>query len=315
MTTPRNGNKPKRDNFTMIPNLVGMMELSPYAFRLYFHLKMVTGEGSQEEELEDPSPRVCQVPVSTLAKVCHMSRPEVLVAKQELIAAGLISVQPHQNGSRSPQETQVIPIWHKNHAMFHQVPFIAPHAPSGQPGERTEAPSGQPGERIEAPSGQPGERIEAPPVNQVNGADTPLKKRRKKEREEEPSERARAANSLGKFAKGFQALRDIPKYLPEPKRDASLVQFLEENEITGDQFFRAAVELGGAWPPRTSKNPDPWLSVRKYALNRKLWDAERVSATGPPGNGRYNRPRQRSIHERMMEVERATPPLRQPIHP
>ena len=58
-----------------------------------------------------------------------------------------------------------------------------------------------------------------------------------------------------------------------------------------------------------------WTDLQLYIQRWLRRDAERVSATGPPGNGLSNRPRRRSIHERMMEVERATPSLREPVRP
>lgn len=58
-----------------------------------------------------------------------------------------------------------------------------------------------------------------------------------------------------------------------------------------------------------------YTDLQQYVQGWLRRDAERVSATGPPGNGFSNRSRRQTIHERMMEVERATPPLRQPIRP
>ena len=40
-------NKPLRDNFTMIPNIIGTMPLTPFEFRLYFHIKLVAGDPNQ----------------------------------------------------------------------------------------------------------------------------------------------------------------------------------------------------------------------------------------------------------------------------
>ena len=58
-----------------------------------------------------------------------------------------------------------------------------------------------------------------------------------------------------------------------------------------------------------------YTDLQQYVQGWLRRDAERASATGPPGNGSSNRSRRQTIHERMMEVERATPPLRQPIRP
>ena len=117
-------------------------------------------------------------------------------------------------------------------------------------------------------------------------------------------------NAPAEFLKGFTALEDIPKYSRTPQRDESLTLWLKDNAITGDVFFRAATSLAGNWPPRTSKNPDPWLSVRRYCLNQKQWDAERGSnSRGPSRQGAA------SLHDRRMELERGTPELREPRRP
>ena len=111
--------------------------------------------------------------------------------------------------------------------------------------------------------------------------------------------------SAPKFSKGFETLTQIPKYQPDQKRDASLISWLEVNEITQDVFFRAATALASNWPPKTSRNPDPWLSVRTYSLNQKQWDAAR-------GQTASNRARPKTLHDKRREMEDATPPLREP---
>ena len=86
------------------------------------------------------------------------------------------------------------------------------------------------------------------------------------------------------FIKGFNALKDIPKYKNNPVRDGSLEEWLTTNDITPDVFFRAATSLASHWPPKGKKNPDPWLSVRTYCFNRKKWDIERPPLGGDNGN-------------------------------
>jgi hypothetical protein len=79
------------------------------------------------------------------------------------------------------------------------------------------------------------------------------------------------------FSKGFEALRAIPEYSPDGNLDQSLIQFLQENAISDDVFFRAATSLAANWPSKTRKPRNPWLLVRSYCLNAKKWDAERVT--------------------------------------
>jgi len=82
------------------------------------------------------------------------------------------------------------------------------------------------------------------------------------------------------FDSGFEAMRTIPAYRPDPGRDGKLVRWLAERRITEDVFLRSATALAANWPPRKSKNPDPWLQVRTYCLNQKKWDSERGRTNG-----------------------------------
>lgn len=61
------------DYFCQIPNLVDEMNLTPYSYRLYGHLKRVTGESGK-----------CWQSTSTLAKACNMSAGSISKAKEEL---------------------------------------------------------------------------------------------------------------------------------------------------------------------------------------------------------------------------------------
>lgn len=62
-----------RDYFCQIPNLVDEMNLTPYAYRLYGHLRRVTGEAGK-----------CWQSTRTLAEKCRMSMASVSEAKKEL---------------------------------------------------------------------------------------------------------------------------------------------------------------------------------------------------------------------------------------
>ena len=185
----------------MIPNVVGMMDLSPYEFRLYFYIKMVVGEDSPDHDLDYLSLRVCRMSTRSLAKACHISKPEIIIAKRNLIAAGLIYIEAHQNGSTAPQGIQIIKTWHKNHAMFHQMPL---------PQDLQSAP---PVNLVTAPV-----NLVTAPVNLVigaeSGADTP-KKRRKERREEDEEASAETASAASpSIPKDFQPLSELPGYIP-----------------------------------------------------------------------------------------------------
>ena len=96
MATSRNGKKPQRDNFTMIPNLVGTMNLNPYEFRLYYEIKMRAGD-------DDTSWQTTEA----LAKACNMSEHLVIRAKRKLIGEELISKEPHMNGFHEPHQIKI----------------------------------------------------------------------------------------------------------------------------------------------------------------------------------------------------------------
>lgn len=60
-------------HFSQIPNMVDDMGLTPYAYRLYGHLKRVTGEKGK-----------CWQSTETLAKACGMSAGKISESKKEL---------------------------------------------------------------------------------------------------------------------------------------------------------------------------------------------------------------------------------------
>lgn len=92
-----------RTNFTMVPNIVDDMMLSPHAFRLYIHFRRVAGEN-----------RLCYQSVKTLAMICKMSTGMVSQAKKELVEAKLIrsTVKVGPNGNYC--EVAIIDIWQRN---------------------------------------------------------------------------------------------------------------------------------------------------------------------------------------------------------
>jgi len=95
----------ERSYFTIIPNMIDNLNLSPYAFRLYFHIRKVAGEGGH-----------CSQNTSSLAKVCSMSTGMVVSAKDELEKSGLIMIEKISNsqGFRTKDKITVIDIWKEN---------------------------------------------------------------------------------------------------------------------------------------------------------------------------------------------------------
>lgn len=115
----KGGSQPQRDNFVMIPRIVSTLGLSPFSYRLYCELKDIAGEDG-----------TCYQSRETLAASCGMSTGQVTKAKQELVKAALIRVRrdspPERGRSTGPgrghvDHTVIVDVWHKNHAMYHQV--------------------------------------------------------------------------------------------------------------------------------------------------------------------------------------------------
>jgi hypothetical protein len=105
--------KPSHKYRTEIPNIIDDMDLSPYAFRLYVHIKRRAGDHG-----------VCFENSSNLAKSCHMSEGEVSKCKKELKGQGLISIVSKGNahfGKRN-HHVQIINIWEKNQNKYQKSP-------------------------------------------------------------------------------------------------------------------------------------------------------------------------------------------------
>ena len=97
--------KTLRKYFTIIPNMIDDMDLSPYAFRLYHHYKRVAGDNG-----------LCWQSTKTLSEACKMSIGSIVNAREELKAAGLIeiSTQPTSHGGREYNIVSIIDMWDEN---------------------------------------------------------------------------------------------------------------------------------------------------------------------------------------------------------
>ena len=95
----------RRDNFTQVPNMAICMDLSPFAFKLYVHIRMMVGYK------EDGA---CYKGVRRLAKDCKMSQTSVIKARKELEERGLVVSALHQEGNLITYVTKVKDIWEEN---------------------------------------------------------------------------------------------------------------------------------------------------------------------------------------------------------
>lgn len=90
-----------------LPVLVDDAGLSPYAFRLYAHIKRVAGDD-----------KTCYQGTRTMADVCRMSLGQVSRAKAELVAAGLITLAKKSTRGGLVDEIRVVDVWEANRAKY-----------------------------------------------------------------------------------------------------------------------------------------------------------------------------------------------------
>ena len=96
------------DFFTMIPHIVEALDLTPYAFRLYAHLKRVTGENKEDK---------CWKSTETLAEACRMSMGAVSNAKKELenTYPPLIRITHVKGDKGIYHQITITDLWRMNH--------------------------------------------------------------------------------------------------------------------------------------------------------------------------------------------------------
>lgn len=115
----RNG---ERRYFTIVPNLVDDLDLTPYAFRLYVHLRRVAGEEG-----------TCWQSTETLARACRMGVGSVSRAKRELEARGLIRIREERGGHGIYHVVEIVDIWPENVATYQPATLDQPDTPRGEP--------------------------------------------------------------------------------------------------------------------------------------------------------------------------------------
>lgn len=95
-----------RDFYTQIPNLVDVMELSPFTYRLYGHLRKVAGESGK-----------CWQSTKTLSQSCDMSMGQVSKSKEELenVYPPLIRIESKKFDRGMYHEIAITDIWQMNH--------------------------------------------------------------------------------------------------------------------------------------------------------------------------------------------------------
>lgn len=94
-----------RGNFTMIPNMIHFIELSPYARCLYIYLKHVAGEEG-----------ACWQSARALSEMCEMSTGKITEAKRELQRRGLIKIRVGKNkyGGKGRHYITINDVWDEN---------------------------------------------------------------------------------------------------------------------------------------------------------------------------------------------------------
>ncbi len=93
---------------TEIPNIVDDMDLTVYEFRLYVHLKRVTGANGG----------MCWQSTRTLAEACKMSVFAISQAKRGLEKKGLIKIDKGSNRPGDTDNITIVDIWPANFAHF-----------------------------------------------------------------------------------------------------------------------------------------------------------------------------------------------------
>ena len=102
-------NKPSHDYRIEIPNILDDMDLHPFAFRLYAHLKRRAGDKKE-----------CYENTNNLARCCHMSNGAVSHYKKQLVEKGLIQIVKKGKpkfGKRN-HHIVIVDLWKKNYLNY-----------------------------------------------------------------------------------------------------------------------------------------------------------------------------------------------------
>ena len=123
-----------RKFYAMIPNMVDDMNLSPYAFRLYCHIRRRAGENG-----------ACWEGTRALAENCNMSIGSISKAKRELSDAGLIIIEEKEANNVTYHHILIVDVWQQNNTKYSDT-----RSPGEHPRSYSEHPR-SPGERKKNP--------------------------------------------------------------------------------------------------------------------------------------------------------------------
>lgn len=103
-------------SFTMIPDFIVKIGLTPDALALYTHYKSFVHEDTK---------RACFKSTATLCKEVRMSDDRIRKAKRELQAFNLIAIRKtrRNDGGRGPDHITVLDVWRRNHTPTPKIRF------------------------------------------------------------------------------------------------------------------------------------------------------------------------------------------------
>ncbi len=261
MTDIRVVEEGKRDNFTIIPNLIDDLGLSPYAVRLYFHLKRVAGEKGE-----------CWQSGDTMAKICAMSTGTISKAKKELVKLALIRVEVKSTEKNIYHQITIIDVWERN-----KVTSIS----------RSEQPS--PSEILSSPDEKlpsPSERLSSPDETNKN----PLNKNTiNKNTINKNTAQRQILNANNEEAIGV--FRDVAKYTPAGTDWLRAIELIRDTLKGHEDFGRDEVveylkTYAVDWTGRRTKEGKPY-SIRNLVWLERAAAGEQLStpAQVTPGEG------------------------------
>jgi hypothetical protein len=116
-TSRKSAPPPARSHFTMIPDMVGDLDLDPYTFRLYCQIRRVTGDAGNGRV-----DAACWQSTATLAAICRMSTGKVSQSKRKLVQQGLIRIEKRLGPGGYHDHITLVNIWPNNHRHFDRTP-------------------------------------------------------------------------------------------------------------------------------------------------------------------------------------------------
>lgn len=243
----------ERRYFTMIPNLVLELGLSPLALALYVHLKRKAGDGG-----------VCDEGLRALETETGISRSKLSLCRAELVEANLIEISAGAASVNAPQAIIVTDIWRKNAEHFASQPVEIPCPPNGH----DDGPC-PPNGHQRPPNGHA-----CPP----NGRSTYSTKNNNKNKEEEEGAGAPAGPDWDGLA-AAAGIQNQPAPARKSKRSPANITESDDLRIAAYlEFCRGEITPGNA-DIITHRVPLEWAgywreTCREFAAN--MWDVNKV---------------------------------------